>query len=351
MKKILSTAVLLTAWGTVPTLSQTLTIPGEQVGLAIGAPLPEGVYGIYTYFYRTPNAPTTNPAGGLDVAASIPILIWSTPYVPLGGRIELLVAAPTLFTFGRNSAPTGLRDATVNVGSFVGGIWAFDLGGNFGVSFLGGAYLNDLNADRGVLVTHNGNFAGAPVLPGLSSNTYRAEISGSYTGDNYNLTASLTYNFFDSPGRFGGPNLAPFGNTRGPYYLSDALNLDLTATKKFDLFATGKAKFEFGAVGYGTVALHPGIGPVTVAANNAAISFPGNVVTRGGRFALGGLIGYDFGQFSVQAYAAHDIITQFTYTDVGGRRRDLENTEAAVRFIVPLYTPAVASNAAVVRKY
>ncbi|PNB46134.1 CoxB-like protein, partial [Pseudomonas sp. GW456-12-10-14-LB2] len=90
-----------------------------------------------------------------------------------------------------------------NVGTFVGGIWAFDLGNNFGVSLLGGAYLNDLNGDRGSIITPTGATA-TPVLPQLSSNTYRFGIAGSYTGDGWNLTANLTANIYDSPGRFPG---------------------------------------------------------------------------------------------------------------------------------------------------
>ncbi|MCJ2037151.1 transporter [Methylobacterium sp. J-068] len=313
--------------------AQTTTVPGEQVGLATGAPLPEGIYALNTFLYRTPDATPGNI--GVDVAVNVPVLVWSTPLVPLGGRIELLVAPPTVFTFGRKSGPTGLRDTSINVGTFVGGIWAFDLGNNFGVSLLGGVYLNDLNGDRGVLVQNNGAFAAAPVLPQLSSNTYRFGVAGSYTGDGWNLTANLTANIYDSPGRFDGVNSLAFGNTRGPFVLSDALNLDLTATKKF-------GKFEIGAIGYGTY-------------NFDTSAATANAFGAGrGRFALGGLIGYDFGAFTAQAYVAHDVVSAARYVDVNtGRSREDLRTEAWFRVIVPLYspTPAVASAAPLVRKY
>ena len=329
--RIIAGAFALTASMTTAAFAQTTTLPGEQVGLATGAPLPEGVYAINTFFYRTPDAP--GAVSPVDVGVNIPILVWATPFVPLGGRIELLVAPPTVFAFGRQSGPNGIRDLSINVGTFVGGIWAFDLGGNVGISFLGGVYLNELNGDRGVLVNNAGGFVGAPVLPQLASNTYRAGIALSYTGDNWNITANLTGNFYDSPASFGG-NKA-FG-TRGPFILSDALNLDLTATKKFDLFNEGKAKFEFGAIGYGTVNV----------GSNAGI------VGRQGRFALGGLIGYDFGAFTAQVYAARDVVTQANYIDALGRSRDIPNTEAAFRVIVPLYSPAPApAPSPIVRKY
>ena len=297
--------------------AQTTTVPGEQVGLAIGAPLPEGIYGLNTFLYRG------NDNGPLDVAVNVPVLVWATPLVPLGGRVELLVAPPTVFAFGKNGGPNGLRDLSINVGTFVGGIWAFDMGNNFGVSFLGGSYLNDWNGDRGVLVNNAGQFVSAPVLPQLSSNTYRFGIALSYTGDGWNLTANLTANIYDSPGRFGGFNTVAFGNTRGPFVISDAVNLDLTATKKF-------GKFEIGAIGYGTYNFETSA--ISAAAGNR------------GNFLLGGLIGYDFGAFTAQAYVARTVATA-----VAGS----EATEGWFRLIVPLYTAAKAEAPAspIIRKY
>ncbi len=303
--------------------AQTTTVPGEQVGLATGAPLPEGVYALNTFVYQG-----RDRVGGVDspvdAAINIPVLVWATPFVPLGGRIELLVAPPTVFVFGKNGGPTGIRDLSINVGTFVGGIWAFDLGGNFGVSLLGGVYLNELNGDRGLLQANAGGFATGPVLPQLASNTYRAGIAGSYTGDGYNITANLTGNFYDSPATFGGNN---FFGTRGPFTIADSLNLDLTATKKFDLFNEGKPKFEFGAIGYGTV----------------NIGSAASIVGRQGRFLLGGLVGYDFGLFTAQAYVARTVAKTFDA---------FESTEGSIRIIVPLYSPAPApAPAPIVSKY
>ncbi|WP_019903430.1 transporter [Methylobacterium sp. 77] len=318
-KNWLATGALALTMGMTATASyaQTTTVPGEQVGLATGAPLPEGIYALNTFVYRS------NDVGAVDVGVNIPVLVWSTPLVPLGGRIELLVAPPTVFAFGKRGGPTGIKDLSINVGTFVGGIWAFDLGNNFGVSLLGGAYLNDLNGDRGVLVQNNGAFAGAPVLGQLSSNTYRFGVAGSYTGDGYNLTANLTANVYDSPGRFsGGGNTVGFGNTFGPFNISDSLNLDLTATKKF-------GKFEIGAIGYGTYNF-----------DTSAFSLAAG---DRGYFRMGGLIGYDFGPFTVQAYGART---------VASATRAGEATEGWFRIIAPLYSPTpVAAAAPIIRKY
>ena len=190
---------------------------------------------------------------------------------------------------------------------------------------LGGVYLNELNGDRGVLRTNAGALASTAVLPQLSSNTYRVGVAASYTGDGYNLTANLTANIYDSPSSFGSGR--DFGTV---YSLSDSLNLDLTATKKF-------GKFEIGAIGYGTVNLDPNL--------LAFVNDPTSRIGRGGRFALGGLIGYDFGPFSVQAYVARDVVTS-----VGVR----ESTDGWFRIIAPLYTPTAAvapAPAPLVRKY
>lgn len=332
MKNWLAAGAVALTVGMTSTIAhaQTTTVPGEQVGLAVGAPLPEGVYAINTFTYRR-----TDGRNDADTAVNIPVLVWSTPLVPFGGRVELLLAPPTVFAFTRNPAGVANKDISINVGTFIGGIWAFDLGGNFGASLLGGVYLNELDGDRGSL--YNGTFnaagrpIGTPILPQLSSNTYRFGVAGSYTGEGWNITANLTANIYDSPGRFGGP----VGAAIGPIRLSDALNLDLTATKTF-------GNFEIGAVGYGTY--------------NFDISQASAAVGNRGRFALGGLVGYDFKVFKVQAYVARDVVTGATIpgtaTAFRAGRADY-STDGWIRFIVPLYSPAAASPvpAPLVRKY
>ncbi|KQP91372.1 MULTISPECIES: transporter [unclassified Methylobacterium] len=301
--------------------AQSTTVPGEQVGLATGAPLPEGIYALNTFVYQMRDNPSA-----LDVGVNIPVLVWSTPLVPLGGRIELLVAPPTVFAFGKSGS--NLRDLSINVGTFVGGIWAFDLGNNFGVSLLGGVYLNELNGDRGVLVTNNGTIAASAVLPQLSSNTYRFGVAGSYTGDGWNLTANLTANIYDSPSNFGGVRNIGLGGFTQSYSLSDSLNLDLTATKKF-------GKFEIGAIAYGTYNFD-----ISAKAGNLINAAQGDR----GRFLMGGLVGYDFGFATGQVYVARTVARSAASFD---------STEISGRLIVPLYspTPVAAVAAPIIRKY
>ena len=302
--------------------AQTTTVPGEQVGLATGTPLPEGIYALNTFTYRRTDAPFSP-----DTAVNIPVLVWSTPFVPFGGRIEALIAPPTVFAFTRNPSGVRNKDISINVGTFLGGLWAFDLGGHFGVSLLGGVYLNDLDGDRGSIITNSGATA-TPVLPQLASNTYRFGVAGTYSGDGFNITGNITANIYDSPGRFPGG----VGAAIGPIRISDALNFDITATKAF-------GNVELGPVAYGTYNFD--ISPLSAAAGNR------------GRFALGGLIGYNFKTFIVQAYVARDVVTGASYTTALGRTRSNYSTDGWLRFIVPLYSPPAASPVpvAIVRKY
>src|SRR5208282_398599 len=71
----------------------SVTQPGETVGIALGAPLPEGVYFVDTGSvggYRG----VDDDKGGL--AVNIPVLAWSTPWSFLGGRIEAYAALPEI---------------------------------------------------------------------------------------------------------------------------------------------------------------------------------------------------------------------------------------------------------------
>ncbi|SFL97788.1 Putative MetA-pathway of phenol degradation [Methylorubrum salsuginis] len=287
--------------------AQATTIPGEQVGLAVGAPLPEGIYAIDTFIYRR-----NDTRFSTDTAINVPVLVWSTGYKIFGANIQPLLAQPTVFGFPNNPPGVPNRDFSVNVGTLVGSIFAWDLGGGFGVSYLAAVHLNDLNAGR--------------ALPQFSSNTYRQGFAASYTADGWNLTANLTHNFYDSPGRFEGA----IGQAIGPLYLADALLLDLTATKKF-------GKFEIGAVAYGVTDLPLG------GADFARASAQG--YARAGRFAVGGLVGYDFGPFTAQLMVARDVAV---------RTNGTESTDGFIRLIAPLYTPpkaAAVEPVALVRKY
>ncbi|WP_244491976.1 transporter [Methylobacterium sp. Leaf361] len=293
-------------------LAQSVTVPGEQVGLSF-APAPEGVYALSTFNWHRLDGPDQSQVG-----VNIPILLWSTPWKVLGARIEPVLATPTFFQNTNNPAGVPNRDISWNVGTFVGSIFAWDLGNHVGVSYIVGAYLNDLDANRGSTFTGsfgNGRPNGAYTLNQLASTVIRNEVVANYTGDGWTLAAALTHNFpVDAVGQFGGA----VGRAIGPVTIADGLNLDLTATKTFD-------KFEIGAIGYGTTDL-----PVST----RDIMLGGNQYVRSGRFALGGLVGYDFGAFKLQFYVARDVATRAVDT----RGREAYQTDGWFRISTTLYT-------------
>ena len=66
----------------------SVTQPGETVGLAVGAPLPEGLYFVNTGDWGNRSGVDTS------VGVDIPVLAWSTPWTILGGRVQFLIAGP-----------------------------------------------------------------------------------------------------------------------------------------------------------------------------------------------------------------------------------------------------------------
>ncbi len=268
-----------------PGLAGSVTQPGETVGAAAGTPVPPGVYFTNTLSYGCRDI---SPE---DVCATvtIPVLIWSTPWQVLGGRLQFLAWTPAL-DVGQDSTPTtpGLYSAGFyNPGGLIQLAW--DLGGGWGVSYGIGAYFeND-----------------TPVS--WSDTSLNQRLAVSYTGNGWNLTANLIYGtHFDSVNR--DPQFSPcpapgFGLNCNP----DFLNLDLTATKKF-------GKFE--------------IGPVAFASWD--LTDPIDTYQQQSQVAVGGLIGYDFGQVNLQLYAT---------TDVGQDNYNGHETRLWTRVTFPLWNP------------
>lgn len=175
----------------------SVTQPGETIGLALGAPLPVGWYGVNTVDYGQ-----ATPPSNVYVGANIPVLAWSTPYHLLGARVQALVAAPAVEAGTPNSHAAGWYNP------FLGGWLAWDLGNSVGVSYILGFY-------PGVA---------SPVADHSGSLNQRVALS--YTPGTFNFTANFIY-----------------GNQISSKTNPDFLNIDLTATEGF-------GKFSVGPVGY-----------------------------------------------------------------------------------------------------
>jgi hypothetical protein len=206
---------------TTSALAGSVTQPGETVGLASGAPLPQGLY-----FVNTGDWGRRSDPADTSVGVDIPVLAWSTPWTILGGRVQFLIAGPVV--------EVGVHRTTYLRGVYnplVSGQLAWDLGNNWGFSYLLGAYI-DVNSEVA-----------------WSDTSLNQRFALSYTGNQLNLTANVIWgtHFDHVTGRSQlSPCPAPFAlNGCNP----DFLNVDLTATRKF-------GDWEFGVVAFGSTDLN-----------------------------------------------------------------------------------------------
>jgi hypothetical protein len=143
---------------------------------------------------------------------------------------------------------------------------AWDLGGGWGVSYLAGAYTN------------------SPSDLGVDSASFNQRFAISYTADGWNLTANVINGIYTNDD------------------VADYINLDLTAVKTF-------GKWQLGVVAFGGWDLEDVFG------------------VQEERFAIGGLVGYDFDRFTLQAYVTQEVMEE----DLGEKE-----TRVWGRLVVPL---------------
>ena len=265
-------------------LAGSVTQPGETVGLATGAPLPEGLYFVNTADWGCRDTNPNTTCVGVD----IPVVAWATPWTPLGARLQLLLATPVI--------EVGVHNANYQASVYnplLAAQLAWDLGNGWGVSYLLGAYFEV-----------GGQLA-------WDSTSLNQRFAVSYTGNGWNLTANLIWGIqFDhvSTKPQISPCPVPLGfNGCNP----DFLNLDLTASKKF-------GKWELGVVAFGSTDLNR---PIPTYAKQS-------------QFAVGGLVGYDFGPVILQGYLTTDVAE----TNYGGH-----DTRGWARIIIPIWNPPAAS--------
>jgi hypothetical protein len=282
--KILAAAGALCLCLTAPALAGSVTQPGETVGVAAGAPLPPGFYFVNTGDWGCRNTNPNDTCVGVD----IPVIAWSTPWQLLGARLQFLVAAPVVGVDVHNS---GNVSGWYN--PLVSGQLAWDLGNGWGFSYLLGAYLQ----------------VDSPV--GFDSTSLNQRFALSYTGNGWNLTANTIWGIqIDSV--TGCTTLIASVATCA--INPNFVNVDLTATKKF-------GKWEIGPVGYYSTDLNSPL--------------PG--YQKQSQFAVGGLVGYDFGPVILQAYLTTDVYEK----NYGGH-----DTRFWARIILPLGNPFATASAA-----
>lgn len=281
MKKTLVAATML-ATSTASAFAGSELFPGISTGIPLGAPLPEGIYviSIPTYGSRT-TTPRT------DVAAGAPAwLIWSTPWTIAGGRLLFDTVTPYVDArvpgvIHRSGFANTLLDAQLK----------WDLGNGFFGGIQSGIYLPMKNELNDIGVAHDWT-------------AWQGVAALSYLKDGWNLSST----FIVGTGRNG-----PAGTDVAPSWF----NYDLTATKKFD-------KFEVGAVAFGSTDLNA----------------PFDGYAKQSQFAVGGLVGYDFGRINVQMKLT---------TDVYEKNYNGKDTRMWANVVIPLWNPAPASKPVVAK--
>jgi hypothetical protein len=285
-------------------LAFSVTPPGERAGIDLASPLPEGIYfvdtgsvGNYRDFQGTSN---------LDY--NVPIIAWATPWTIGGGRFQLLYAQPTASLSAANLATTGRTAIARGIyNPFLAAQFAYNFGNGFSASYLAGVYIGITGSN---VISGTGPIHANPVLVynPFDQTTFHQMLSLAYHGDGWNLTANLLYGIV-------GTNQTS-GLTSAQAWNPDYFNYDLGITHTF-------GKWEIGIVAYGSTDVGSKYGYADQS-----------------QFALGGLLGYNFGP----------VITQFTFaSDVYKRNYYSYETRVLGRIIIPIWNPEVPK--AVVAKY
>ena len=194
----------------------TSTLPaGVTTGIALGAPLPEGVYDITIGSYGTRG---TGGGTGVNLAYAIPVwLIWSTPWQIAGGRIVLDTATGVGDLWGV-AAPFGSDGTDSWLNTLVEAQIKWNFGNGWNGGFQAGAWLPSTQA--------------LPIALGRNYTSFQGAAMISYVANGWNLTAS---GFYGSGGDVNSVD----------HWQPSWVNLDLTATKKL-------GKMEIGAIAYGS---------------------------------------------------------------------------------------------------
>ena len=313
----MKTRILSTIGATALALSMSATVshagymqPGETMGVSLVSPLPEGVFAADLEDYgRSPNLV---PGQSVGLGVNIPVLIWSTPISFYNTRLEFLAGVPFAHIDG-----AGLDRF---------GAVSYALGPMLGHDFGGG-----LTGGIGALARTPDP---SPNLQDLSGRTrmavdvrqslqYAIPAGNPFAGITLIENAAYTSCFCNGATSFTGDGLTSVNQ-------NDLFAGDFTAEKSF-------GKFTIGFTGYGNIDTN-NIAKLT----NAGTNFN----PREKNIALGGLIGYDFGRFTLTGIVTHSLYRNVIVPTVSAG----EETRGWVRVIVPLYV-APAPTAPVVARY
>lgn len=264
MKRLLLATAALLSMAVYGSQAASVLQPGGTLGVAAGAPLPEGV------FFNDISSYGNRDSALAKTEINLTAIVWSTPFSFYKTRLEFLYLVPTVGTTNTKA------DSFVVNPQLLGAYLAHDFGGGFGGSYFAGVR------------------AAESASPIFKQSSFEQRGALSYTANGFNLTVDAINGLYTS---------------RTIY--ANWINVDITATKKFN-------KFEIGGVAFGSSDLN---------------SPTGLAYKRVGQIAAGGLVGYGFEKFTLQAMVTRDV-TVHNY--VG------KETRGWMRVIVPLYVAPAA---------
>jgi hypothetical protein len=266
------------------------TKPGIAIGVA-AAPLPPGLYMVthmlyYGFQLAGPGVvPAANAPRGY-VAEIDPGFVWVPGWTFLGAVYSAYVAFPFV-TESIQSTPafqgpsfTGMHNTFISPLRL-----QWSLGGGFFLQSGFGVYVPD-GSISGPLGNSN---TGADYV------TVQPHLVFSYVKGGWNLTS---YMYYEHNSR----------NRRSDYTSGDIFHADFTATKQFGQWTVGPVAYYVAQ----TTSDKPGLR--TDAALSAAIPVAGGIhgfnAGKFEAFAVGGLVGYNFGRLAVTAWATNEIFSR-----------------------------------------
>ena len=291
--------------------------PGETMGVSLLSPLPEGVFFADLEDYG--RSQLTGPAAGggasphVGLGVNIPVVIWSTPFSFYNTRLEFIVALPFAHLDGAGLDRIGA--ITFAAGPLLAHDFGNGLTGGIGALF------------RGPDPSSN--------IQGLSGRTEAA----------FDLRQSLQYSI--KTGAFSGITLienaaftSVFASNYGPTVLTSDGSALGTVGPQNNLFAGDFTiektigKLTVGFTGFGNIDTD----------QRKAIALQDPLNPREANVAVGGLVAYDFGKFSLTGIVTTSVLDHPVVPTVSQGHE----TRGWLRLIVPLY---VAPTAPVVARY
>jgi len=268
---------------------------GIDEGLAAGAALPPGFYGIWDQWYSPMGIYDSHGHGtgtDLDVLVEAPILFWQSDFTILGGAYSAAIAEPFDFTDVHqavNSAHWGTYNTLLIPGQL-----AWELPNDFHVKAGLTVYLNDASSYPG----HPDSGAPNGVGSGNGYWTFQPDLGVSWMRNGWDFSVNFHY-------------AANLENPATHYQSGDQVAIDYTVMK-----AIGQWSLGLGGYTENQIMADSGAGAA------ACASMGGCKAANAG---IGPLVQYNFGPVIAMAEYNAPIYTQ---SDVGGSMLN-------VRLIVP----------------